>query len=32
MMNNKKGVAIIAAVVSTVVYMICTFSEHGSIP
>ena len=31
-MNNKKNLGIVAAVVSTVVYLICTFSEHGSIP
>ena len=31
-MNNKKGLGIVAAVVSCVVYLICTFSEHGSIP
>lgn len=31
-MNNKKTVGIVAAIVSSVVYLICTFSEHGSIP
>ena len=32
MMNNKKNFGIVAAVVSGIVYLICTFSEHGSIP
>jgi len=31
-MNNKKGLGVVAAIVSSVVYLICTFSEHGSIP
>jgi hypothetical protein len=31
-MNNKKNLGIVAAVVSTVVYLICTYSEHGPIP
>jgi hypothetical protein len=31
-MKDKKTIALVSGVVSAVVYIICTFSEHGSIP
>ena len=30
-MKDKKTIGIVAGIVSAVVYIICTFSEHGSI-